>query len=64
MLIDRAGLPFVGVALLLAVATGLWQGRAWSVLFLILAAFFLFFFRDPNRNVPAGTNLVCSPTRA
>jgi phosphatidylserine decarboxylase len=64
MLIDRAGLPFVGVALLLAVATGLWQGRAWSVPFLILAAFFLFFFRDPNRNVPAGTNLVVSPADA
>ena len=64
MLIDRAGLPFIGVALLLAVATGLWQGRAWSVPFLILAAFFLFFFRDPNRNVPAGTNLVVSPADA
>ena len=64
MLIDRAGLPFIGVALLLAVATGLWQGRAWSVPFLVLAAFFLFFFRDPNRNVPAGTNLVVSPADA
>ena len=64
MLIDRAGLPFIGVALLLAVATGLWQGRAWSVPFLVLAAFFLFFFRDPNRNPPAGTNLVVSPADA
>ena len=64
MLIDRAGLPFIGVALLLAVATGLWLGRVWAVPFLVLAAFFLFFFRDPNRNVPAGTNLVVSPADA
>jgi phosphatidylserine decarboxylase len=64
MLIDRAGLPFIGVALLLALAAGLWLGRAWSVPFLILAAFFLFFFRDPNRSVPAGANLVVSPADA
>jgi phosphatidylserine decarboxylase len=64
MLIDRAGLPFIGVALLLAIAAGLWLGRAWSVPFLILAAFFLFFFRDPNRSVPAGANLVVSPADA
>jgi phosphatidylserine decarboxylase len=64
MLIDRAGLPFVGVALLLAVAAGLWLGRAWAVPFLVLAAFFLFFFRDPDRHVPAGANLVVSPADA
>jgi phosphatidylserine decarboxylase len=64
MLIDRAGLPFIGVALLLAIAAGLWLGRAWSVPFLILTAFFLFFFRDPNRSVPAGANLVVSPADA
>ena len=64
MLIDHAGLPFIGVALVLAIVAGLWLGRAWSVPFLILAAFFLFFFRDPNRNVPAGTNLVVSPADA
>ena len=64
MLIDRAGLPFIGVAMLLAILAGLWLGRAWSVPFLVLAAFFLFFFRDPNRNVPAGSDLVVSPADA
>ena len=64
MLIDRAGLPFIGVALLLAILAGLWLGRAWSVPFLVLAAFFLFFFRDPNRKVPAGSDLVVSPADA
>jgi phosphatidylserine decarboxylase len=64
MLIDRAGLPFVGGALLLAVVAGIWFGRAWSVPFLVLTAFFLFFFRDPHRTVPSGPNLVVSPADA
>lgn len=64
MFIDRAGLPFLGAALLVAVLAGLWFGRSWSVPFLILAAFFVFFFRDPNRNVPTADNLVVSPADA
>src|SRR4030095_3829943 len=64
MFIDRAGWPFVLGALLVAVAVGLWLGRAWSVPFLILAAFFLFFSRDPDRNPPTGAHLVLSPADA
>ena len=64
MLIDRAGWPFIIGALLVAVAVGYWLGRGWSVPFLVLAAFFLFFFRDPNRNPPKGDNLVLSPADA
>jgi phosphatidylserine decarboxylase len=64
MFIDRAGWPFVLGALLVAVAVGLWLGRAWSVPFLILGAFFLFFFRDPDRTAPKGANLVLSPADA
>lgn len=64
MFIDRAGLPFIGAALLVAVLAGLWFGRSWTVPFLILAAFFVFFFRDPNRNVPTADNLVVSPADA
>ena len=32
--------------------------------FLVLAAFFLFFFRDPTRHPPQGANLVVSPADA
>ena len=64
MLIDRAGWPFIGGALLVAVVVGLWLGRAWSVPFLILAAFFLFFFRDPDRTTPNTANIVVSPADA
>jgi phosphatidylserine decarboxylase len=61
MSIDRAGAPFIAIALLLAVLAGLGAGRAWAIPFLILAAFFLFFFRDPDRTPPSGSNLVVSP---
>lgn len=61
MFIDRAGIPFILIALGLALAAG-WGGvRAWAVPFLVLAAFFVFFFRDPNRTTPAGPGLVVSP---
>jgi phosphatidylserine decarboxylase len=61
MPIDRAGLPFVAVALLVAAVAGWWLGRGWSVPFLILAAFFAFFFRDPDRTVPTDPALVVAP---
>ena len=64
MLIDRAGWPFILGALLIAIAVGFWLGRGWSVPFLILAAFFLFFFRDPDRHPPPGDHLVLSPADA
>ncbi|OFW39887.1 MAG: hypothetical protein A3J29_11090 [Acidobacteria bacterium RIFCSPLOWO2_12_FULL_67_14b] len=64
MLIDRAGLPFIGIALALAAGAGWGFGRAWAIPFLVLAAFFLFFFRDPDRHVPTGPNLVVSPADA
>ena len=61
MRIDPAGYPFVGVALLLAVAGGLWGGWAVAGLFLVFAGFFLFFFRDPDRVVTDGPLVVLSP---
>ncbi len=64
MFIDRAGLPFIGAALALALGAGFWFGRGWSIPFLVLAAFFVFFFRDPNRNIPTAGNLVVSPADA
>ena len=64
MWIDRAGWPFIIGALVLAVAAGFWFGRAWSVPFLVLTAFFAFFFRDPARHPPPGANLVVSPADA
>lgn len=61
MFIDRAGLPFVGIALLLAGGFGWWMGRGWAIPFVVLAVCVVFFFRDPDRTTPQGPNLVTSP---
>lgn len=38
-----------------------WLGRLWALPLVALALFFAFFFRDPDRTVPTGPNLVVSP---
>jgi phosphatidylserine decarboxylase len=52
------GVSLLAVAAVLAWATGNW---AWSIVPVLLAAFFLWFFRDPERTIPAGPGLIVSP---
>jgi phosphatidylserine decarboxylase len=52
------GLSLFAVAAAVVWATGSW---AWAAVPLLLAAFFLWFFRDPERLVPAGDGLIVSP---
>jgi phosphatidylserine decarboxylase len=52
------GLSLLAVGAVLLWATGTW---AWSVVPVLLAFFFLWFFRDPQRAIPAGAGLVVSP---
>jgi len=52
------GFSLLVVAGLLVWATGFW---AWSIPPVLLAAFFLWFFRDPRRTVPVGPGLIVSP---
>ncbi len=52
------GLSLLVVAVLLAWATGNW---AWGIVPVLLAAFFLWFFRDPERTIPTGAGLIVSP---
>jgi phosphatidylserine decarboxylase len=52
------GLSFLAVALVLGLTTHSW---AWSFLPVLLAAFFLWFFRDPERAIPTGPGLIVSP---
>jgi phosphatidylserine decarboxylase len=52
------GMSLLAVAIVLAWATGNW---AWSIAPVLLATFFLWFFRDPSRTVPTGDGLIVSP---
>ena len=61
MTIDRAGYPFIGGTAALAIAAALTVGAAGAVPLFLLAAFFLYFFRDPDRISPEDPTLVLSP---
>jgi len=52
------GLSLLAVAGVLGWATGTWY---WSIVPVLLAAFFLWFFRDPQRSIPMGDGLIVSP---
>ena len=52
------GLSLLAVAGVLAWATGNWY---WSIVPVLLAAFFLWFFRDPQREIPKGEGVIVSP---
>jgi phosphatidylserine decarboxylase len=51
-------LSLLVVAAVVVWATGTWE---WGMVPVILAAFFLWFFRDPQREVPSGAGLIVSP---
>jgi phosphatidylserine decarboxylase len=61
MRIDPAGAPFIGGALAIALILGGAVAWVFAIPFLILGAFFLFFFRDPARQPPTGSEIVLSP---
>ena len=52
------GLSLLAVAVLLVWVTKDW---AWAVAPVLLAAFFLWFFRDPKRTIPTAPGLIVSP---
>ena len=52
------GFSLLAVTGLLAWATGGW---AWGIAPVLLAAFILWFFRDPRRTIPSGAGLIVSP---
>ena len=61
MRFDRAGLPFVGGAWLIALAAFAYAGWVFALPFFLLGAFFAFFFRDPERLSPDQAHAVLSP---
>src|SRR3954471_6724816 len=61
MRIDRAGLPFIAGALAPAAGLTLARRYGWAAGFAALGGFFTYFFRDPERLIPAAEGLVVSP---
>lgn len=58
---DRAGWPFVLGAWVLALAAAVYLSWAVALPFVVLGAFFAFFFRDPERVSPDDVHAVVSP---
>jgi phosphatidylserine decarboxylase len=61
MKIDKAGIPFIAGALVPAAVLAGSRRYAWASGFAALGAFFAYFFRDPERQVPTAPGLVVSP---
>lgn len=61
MKIDRAGFPFIAAALVPAAALAVRRRPALAASFVALGGFLTYFFRDPERTVPQGPDLVVSP---
>ena len=61
MRIDPAGYPFIFGALAAAILVGTLASWTLAAPLFVLAAFFLFFFRDPDRQVTEGPHVVLSP---
>jgi phosphatidylserine decarboxylase len=61
MRIDPAGWPFVGTGFVIAAIVAVAAGSAWGIAALVFPAFFLFFFRDPERKTVLGPQEVVSP---
>jgi phosphatidylserine decarboxylase len=56
MRLDPAGLPFIIGALLFAFLAGAAGGWMFAIPFVVLGAFFVFFFRDPDRRAAVDTS--------
>jgi phosphatidylserine decarboxylase len=61
MRIDPAAWPFVIGGLVVAVVAAFFAGTIYGLVLLALTTFFLFFFRDPERQVNAPEEAVLSP---
>jgi phosphatidylserine decarboxylase len=59
--VSKEGVPFIGIAVLIALVFALLKWFVMAAVFFVIAGFVLFFFRDPERIIPSGSGLVVSP---
>lgn len=56
----KEGIPFILVPLAIAVLFGLLQAWPACAVFVVVALFMAYFFRDPHRTIPSGEGLIVS----
>jgi len=61
MKIDRAGYPFIAAALVPAAVLAASKRHGLAASFALLGGFLTYFFRDPDRTIPADADAVVSP---
>ncbi len=59
--INREGYPYLFIALVFAAVTSTFNFHILTYFFIFLTAFFAIFFRDPQRIIPIGKNILVSP---
>ncbi len=61
MPIAKEGIPFIAVPIILAVVLAIFAIWPAVAAFLVLTAFMLYFFRDPERTIPSDSDIIVSP---
>ena len=61
MPIAKEGIPFIAVPALLMILFAAFAFWIVAAAFLLLTLFMLYFFRDPERTIPAGSDIIVSP---
>lgn len=61
MRIVKDGYPFIGILALVTVGVGYMWGAKWAVIPFLLTCFVTYFFRNPDRPLPADDNIYYSP---
>ncbi len=59
--VAKEGIPFIGMSTLATIVFALLYMKAAAMTCLILSGFVLYFFRDPERIIPTGVDLITSP---
>ncbi len=60
-MIVREGYPFVLGSFAIAVVLGAWLGYAWAIFPAVLGSYFIYFFRNPEREVPQDDSVLVAP---
>ena len=60
--IVKDGYPFIIVSILVAILLGALMGEEFAIIPLVFAVYFVYFFRNPDRNIKIDDSILYSPT--